>query len=393
MWSMKITDVTVKRYSAVARRPRRRGGHPDRRGSHGCRRDGHGVRVSGRSATSDVVATLLRRTLKAAVLGEDPLLTDDLWRRMHEALPRRGGEGLVRSCMAAVDFALWDIKGKLLKAPVSSLLGGRRARVATYANCAHHLPPDKLADKAAGYVKRGHTALKIRGSATFVSLHEATERVKHVREAVGPDVKLMVDVNGTWDVDTAIQQLKRWEPYDVYWLEEPVPPDDIPGYVRVRQRAGRTYIVGGEQHVGVPEFRQLIEQGAVDIVQPNAAITGRHHGLAPHSRPRHAGQRAGLAVESPDGPHPPGRRAPQRQVDRVLHGRQPAAGVPGPPVQGPGPARGGHGGRDLPGTARRARARPGAGRARWPPPPSSPSSSLPGSIACSPSSTSCSSAS
>ena len=119
-----------------------------------------------------------------------------------------------------------------------------------------------------------------------MSLREATERVKHVREAIGPDVKLMVDVNGTWDVDTAIEQLKRWERYDVYWLEEPVPPDDIPGYVRVRQRAGRTYIVGGEQHVGVLEFRQLIEQGAVDIVQPNAAITGgitdwlRIHALA-----------------------------------------------------------------------------------------------------------------
>jgi L-alanine-DL-glutamate epimerase-like enolase superfamily enzyme len=96
----------------------------------------------------------------------------------------------------------------------------------------------------------------------------------------------MVDVNGTWDVDTAIQQLKRWEPYDVYWLEEPVPPDDIPGYVRIRQRAGRTYIAGGEQHIGVPEFRQLIAQGAVDVVQPNAAITGgitdwlRIHALA-----------------------------------------------------------------------------------------------------------------
>jgi len=280
---MKITDVTVKRYS-VARDARAYAGdihivevHTD------AGVTGMGF-VSAAHATSDVAATLVRRTLKAAVLGEDPLLTDDLWRRMHEAVPRRGGEGIVRSCMAGVDFALWDIKGKLLKVPVSSLLGGRRARVATYANCAHGLPPDKLADKAAGYVKRGHTALKIRGS--FVTVHEATERVKYVREAVGPDVRLMVDVNGTWDVDTAIQQLKRWERYDVYWLEEPVPPDDIPGYVRVRQRAGRTYIVGGEQHVGVLEFRQLIEQGAVDVVQPNAAITGgitdwlRIHALA-----------------------------------------------------------------------------------------------------------------
>jgi L-rhamnonate dehydratase len=283
---VKIIDVTVKRYSA-SRQPRTDPGgiqivevHTD----NGVTGVGF---VNAPSASSDLVATLIRRNLKSVIAGENPLLTDDLWRRMHEqAVPRRGGEGIVRTAIAAVDFALWDIKGKLLGAPVSALLGGRRSRVATYANCAHHLPPDKLAEKAAQYVKQGHTALKIRGSASFVSLREATERVKHVREATGPDVKLMVDVNGTWDVDTAIQQLKRWERYDVYWLEEPVPPDDIPGYVRIRQRAGRTYIVGGEQHVGVLEFRQLIEQQAVDIVQPNAAITGgitdwlRIHALA-----------------------------------------------------------------------------------------------------------------
>ena len=282
---MKITDVTVKRYS-VSRDPKGYAGdiqivevHTD------AGPTGMGF-ITAATATSDLAATLVRRALKSAVVGEDPLLTEDLWRRMHEAVPRRGGEGLVRACMAGVDFALWDLKAKLLNAPVSALLGGRRARIATYANCAHHLPPETLAEKAAEYVKGGHTALKIRGSATFVSLAEATERVKQVRAAIGPDVKLMVDVNGTWDVDTAIQQLKRWEPYDVYWLEEPVPPDDIPGYVRIRQRAGRTYIAGGEQHVGVLEFRQLIEQGAVDVVQPNAAITGgitdwlRIHALA-----------------------------------------------------------------------------------------------------------------
>jgi L-alanine-DL-glutamate epimerase-like enolase superfamily enzyme len=280
---VKITDVTVKRYS-VSRDSKAYAGDIHIVEVH---TDG-GVTglgfITAASATSDLAATLVRRTLRAAVVGEDPLLTNDLWRRMHEAVPRRGGEGLVRACMAGVDFALWDIKGKLLNAPVSVLLGGRRARVPTYANCAHGLPPDQLAAKAAEYVKRGHTALKIRGS--FVSVPEAGARVQAVREAIGPDVKLMVDVNGTWDVDTAIEQLKRWERYDVYWLEEPVPPDDIPGYVRVRQRAGRTYIVGGEQHVGVLEFRQLVERGAVDVVQPNAAITGgitdwlRIHALA-----------------------------------------------------------------------------------------------------------------
>ncbi len=280
---MKITDLTVKRYRASQQAGADAGGiqivevHTD------AGLSGMGF-VSAGGATTDLVATLLRKNLQSVLVGEDPLLTDDLWRRMHAAVPRRGGEGLVRTCIAAVDFALWDLKGKRMNAPVSALFGGRRDRVPTYANCAHHLSPDKLAAKAAEYVRRGHTALKIRGS--YVTPREATERVKHVREAVGPAVKLMVDVNGTWDVDTAIDQLRRWEPYDVYWLEEPVPPDDIPGYVRVRQRAGRTLIAGGEQHVGVLEFRQLIEQGAVDVVQPNAAITGgitdwlRIHALA-----------------------------------------------------------------------------------------------------------------
>ena len=100
------------------------------------------------------------------------------------------------------------------------------------------------------------------------------DSVQAVREAIGPDIKLMVDVNGTWDVDTAISQLKKWEPYDVYWLEEPVPPGDIAAYARVRAHAGRTNIVGGEQHVGLTEFKALIDARAVDIVQPNAAVTG-----------------------------------------------------------------------------------------------------------------------
>jgi L-alanine-DL-glutamate epimerase-like enolase superfamily enzyme len=282
---VKIIDVTVTRYSES--RQAQTGAEiqvVDVHTDDGV--TGRGF-VSTSNAVSDVVEMLLRRNLKNVLVGENPLLTEDLWRRMYEqAFPRRGGQGLALTCIAAIDFALWDIKGKRLNAPVSTLFGGHRERIATYANCAHHLPPDKLAARAAGYVQQGHMALKIRGSATFVSLREATERVKQVREAIGPDVKLMVDVNGTWDVDTAIQQLKAWERYDVYWLEEPVRPEDIMGYVRVRQRAGRTYIVGGEQHVGVGEFRQLIEHGAVDVVQPNAAITGgitdwlRIHALA-----------------------------------------------------------------------------------------------------------------
>lgn len=231
-------------------------------------------------------AAIIRERLAACVIGESPWLTSMLWDRMYQALPRRGGEGIARGSIAAIDTALWDIKAQQAGVPLSHLFGGHRERVPTYANCAHHLPPDKLAEKALEYVGRGHRALKIRGSATYVTLAEASARVQAVREAVGPGIRLMVDVNGTWDVDTAIQQLKAWERHDVYWLEEPVPPSDIPGYARVRARAGRTYIVGGEQHAGLTEFRALIDADAVDLLQPNAAVTGgitdwlRIHALA-----------------------------------------------------------------------------------------------------------------
>ncbi len=222
-----------------------------------------------------ILQTLITSVIAPLITGSDPRETDALWQRMyHDGLPRRGGDGIMRNAIAAVDFALWDIKGKAANQPVWQLLGGNRTLVPTYANCAHHLPVDELAERAASYVAAGHRALKIRGTRSFVTLKEATARVQAVREAVGEDVRLMVDVNGSWDVDTAIQQLQTWQPYNVYWLEEPVAPDNIKGYARVRARAGDTYIVGGEQHTGVAEFQMLIESGGIDIAQPNAAITG-----------------------------------------------------------------------------------------------------------------------
>lgn len=271
---MKITDITVDRYRP-ADGGKSSAGYTAEILIAGVATDdgpaGTGF-ASVPAGAGPIVAAMVERLIADAIRGEDPRLTEKLWRKMYEAVPRRGGEGLMRLATSAVDFALWDIKGKAMGVPVASLFGDRRERVPTYANCAHHMPPDKLAERAAEDVANGHRALKIRGTRSFVSLAEATERVRQVRAAIGPDVRLMVDVNGSWDVDTAIQQLKAWEKYDVYWLEEPVPPHDIEGYRRVRARAGRTYIVGGEQHVGLSEFRQLV--GAVDIVQPNAAITG-----------------------------------------------------------------------------------------------------------------------
>jgi L-rhamnonate dehydratase len=277
---LNITDLTVKRYADHAPVADLAAGrevvvvtlHTDA-GITGTGFTNAAVSRSG--SAGDLVAALLRRQLRDVIIGQNPFLNELLWQRMYQAVAvRLGRRGMVMGCLAAIDFAVWDLKGKALGVPVWELLGGHRERIPTYVNAGHQLPADQLAARCAEYVSRGHTAIKIRGSASAVSLPEANRRVAAVREAIGLDVKLMVDVNGTWDVPTAIHQLHAWQPYDVYWLEEPVPPDDVTGYVRVRQKAGATFIAGGEQHVGVGEFRALICEGAIDFAQPNAAATG-----------------------------------------------------------------------------------------------------------------------
>ncbi|MEM7259209.1 MAG: mandelate racemase/muconate lactonizing enzyme family protein [Pseudomonadota bacterium] len=231
--------------------------------------------VTGSSISGPLIAQFISSAIAPAMLNQPAGDISRLWDVMvHQVLPRRGGDGLMRYAVAAVDTALWDIKAKAARMPLWQLLGGRRQQVLSYANCAHHLPVDQLAARAESYVAAGHKALKIRGTRSFVTPKEATARVQAVREAIGDDVRLMVDVNGSWDVDTAVTQLKRWQPFDVYWLEEPVPPHDIAGYRRVRQRCGRTLIAGGEQHVGLMEFQVLIDNDCIDVAQPNAAMTG-----------------------------------------------------------------------------------------------------------------------
>ncbi len=276
---MKITDLKVERYGQ-----QREGGGMPRSEIQIVRLEtdegitGTGFLSAGNSPVSplgNMLAGLLRTNLRNIVLDQDPLLNESLWRRMTEQLVgRRGARGVFLHCVAAVDFAVWDIKAQRFGRPLGDLFGERRERIPTYANAAHQASPQAAAETAAEYVSKGHTAVKIRGARTVGTPAEATKRLQAVREAVGPDVKIMIDVNGTWDVDTAIQQLKAFEPFDLYWLEEPVPPDDIQGYVKVKQYAGRTYIVGGEQHVGMTEFRSLLDHDAVDIVQPGAGIMG-----------------------------------------------------------------------------------------------------------------------
>ena len=277
---MKITELTVRRYNAGVAVPDLSTGREtlvvEIRTDEG--HSGLGfvyANIQAHGTSGDLLARYIGVNLRHLVLGKNPWHTEDLWRTMHQATWRqvRGRFGMM--CLSAVDIALWDLKGKMAGVPVCDLLGGRgRTSIPTYCTAGFHQEPDKLGASAAKLVKHGHRAMKIRASFPATSLKDAVARVRAVREAVGPDVKIMVDVNGTWSTDIAIQQLRAWEPFNVYWLEEPVPVDDYDGYGKVKSKAGHTRIVGGENHMGLAEFRRLIDNGCVDIAQPSHLATG-----------------------------------------------------------------------------------------------------------------------
>jgi L-alanine-DL-glutamate epimerase-like enolase superfamily enzyme len=277
---LKITDLTVTRY-AQSRSPEGAPAGPEIQIVEVMTDEG----VSGTgfltasnakvSPSSEMLAGALRLNLRNIVLGQDPMLTDKVWRAMYgQFAGRQGARGIYLHAIAAVDFALWDIKAKLANRPLGDLFGDRKERIATYANAAHTVTPEEAAQVASDYVKKGHRAIKVRGTLGFSPLDVTNKRIEAVREAVGPDVKLMVDVNGSYGHDLAIQQLRRWRKLELYWLEEPVPPEDVLGYAKVKAHAGDTYIVGGEQHAGLEQFVNLLDVGGVDIVQPGSMQVG-----------------------------------------------------------------------------------------------------------------------
>ena len=225
--------------------------------------------------------------LKALLIGEDPQHIERLWQKMQIAIMGHGMTGTVGAgAMTGIDMALWDIKGKVLGVPVWSLLGGQvRSQVRMYAHAS--TPETALALKA-----RGVTALKCGG------VSDPVRKIAALREAVGDDIDLMIDLHGPpWltpaDAATLAREL---EPYKLLFMEDPIAPDNLDGYRRIRD-ASNIPLAAGERMATIFGLRQLIEQELVDVVQPDtgraggitqmkkiAAMAEAHHiMMAPHS--------------------------------------------------------------------------------------------------------------
>lgn len=209
------------------------------------------------------------------LIGKDPLQQENIWRLMHLRSLDFARRGVMLSALSALDIALWDLKGKILKQPVSVLLGGRkREKVKAYATGLYFRESEnlaqELAEEALFYKNAGFEAVKMK---VGLNIRADIENVKAVREILGPDVELMVDANHAYSLREAIQLANAIEPYDISWFEEPISPEEYDNYRELRLRT-KIPIAGGECEYLRFGFQNLFINRCVDIAQPDVCATG-----------------------------------------------------------------------------------------------------------------------
>lgn len=265
-----------------------------------------GVGASGGSpqATNDLVAPKL--------VGQDPFNVEYLTR----VIRNTGGGFTTLPIACGIEMALWDLIGKAAGLPLYRLWGSHRNRVRAYASMVEVGTPERRADEALELLDRGYTAIKLRLHAP--TMKEDIAQVEAVREAVGDRMEIMVDANqaqepGTpgaendlvWGIDRAIATCRELANLDVVWLEEPLGRYELDNLTRLAE-ASDVPIAGGENNIGLHEFRWLIDDHCYDIVQPDALVAGglgvlrkiaayaemRHMKIAPH----HGGNGLGVAA-------------------------------------------------------------------------------------------------
>jgi len=209
--------------------------------------------------------------LKPLIVGRDPFDVEFLWQLMYRKTMAFGRKGVGMTAISAVDIAIWDALGKATKQPVFRLLGGRTKRaIPVYASRLYSQPLDELAAEAKKYKDAGYQAMKLRfgwgpmdGAA---GMQHNVDLVRTVRDVVGDGIDIMADAYMGWTLDYARRMVPLLEPFHLRWLEEPVIPDDLQGYVALKA-LGRIPIAGGEHGFTQYEFRDLLEARAVDYVQ------------------------------------------------------------------------------------------------------------------------------
>jgi L-talarate/galactarate dehydratase len=228
--------------------------------------EGIGVTFFGGTLTASLKRAIDQ--LGELAIGEDPLLIEALGRKLRSAAASAGPGGISTLAFSPIDMALWDIKGKASGQSLAVMLGGLRKQISTYASGAlsRTSPLEHVVKAGPVLVEKGFKQMKMQlalpGDTTPA---REVERTKLIREAVGPDIDLMCDINQRWSVNQAIDIGKRIEEFHLFWLEDVTVHDDYAGLARVAD-ALATPLAGGECVYGITPFRHMIEARSVDIV-------------------------------------------------------------------------------------------------------------------------------
>ncbi|MBV6430713.1 MAG: D-galactarolactone cycloisomerase [Bryobacteraceae bacterium] len=208
------------------------------------------------------------------VIGEDPIETEKIWHKMYRANIYAGRSGIGIHAMSGIDMALWDIKGKILGLPVWKLLGGGfHQRIRCYASSLFGPTPEATGELARRYLGQGFTAVKFgwdpmgRDEKTDIAL------VREARRGLGDSADLLIDAGLVWDARTALQRAMAFADQRIFWLEEPLRPDDYDGYRKLAESTP-VRIAAGEEESSRQTFLQLMDKGRIDVVQVDLTRCG-----------------------------------------------------------------------------------------------------------------------
>ena len=232
----------------------------------------------------DVIAQIVNGVAGPAITGDDAMAHEAIWEKLYWKTMPRGQTGYAAHALAAIDLALWDIKGKALGEPVWRLLGGARARVPVYATFGFgFFDREQLAGAAKHWVAQGFRRLKMTVGnealrrrdqrALLDVVKEDAARVRAVREAVGPEIELFIDANCNLDLYHATHLAEMIKPYHIGFFEEPLSQNDVHQMAELRRISGMALACGQNEGL-LFRFRDLLLNRSVDILQPNVAIGG-----------------------------------------------------------------------------------------------------------------------
>jgi len=212
--------------------------------------------------------------LKGIVVGEDPFETEKIWHKMYRGNIYGGRRGVGIHAMSGIDLALWDIKGKALKLPVWKLLGGGfHKKIRCYASVLFGRTPSETGRLAARLKDRGFTAVKFGWDPMGQDEETDLALVREARKGLGKGPDLLIDAGLVWDAKTALQRARAFAEHNIFWLEEPLRPDDYEGYRRLAE-ATDIRIAAGEEESNRWSFLELMDKGKIDIVQVDLTRCG-----------------------------------------------------------------------------------------------------------------------